>query len=387
MSLSPGTNTTRLVTLMDLHQHFDLRHVINACGKMTKLCGSIVLPEIIDVVNESMRHFFVLDEVQQAAGKLITQASGAESGCITACTSAGITLSVAATMTGNNLARVLQLPDTSGLPSRVLIQKGHCVNYGAPITQSIRLAGAEPVEVGSVNNCSREELLHQLQQPGVASIVAVESHHTVRHGWVALPDVIEMAHAANVPVIVDGAAQDQRLRELIEYGSDLVITSAHKYLCATTAGIVAGRKNLIDAFYLQNRGIGRGMKAGKESIFGAMAALQFRLQQDMSAWTSEQDRKVQVILNRLANTPGLDLAVDSDPNGCPFSRVRLNPHPSISGHSARSLADTQANGNPTIVVRAHHLEEGYFHLDAIEMTDDEINLVCERIQTALTADK
>ena len=269
----------------------------------------------------------------------------------------------------------------------MLIQKGHCVNYGAPITQSIRLAGAEPVEVGSVNNCSRDELLHQLQQPGVASIVAVESHHTVRHGWGALPEVIEMAHAVNVPVIVDGAAQDQRLRELIAYGSDLVITSAHKYLCATTAGIVAGRQNLIDAVYLQNRGIGRGMKAGKESIFGAMAALQFRLQQDMAAWTNEQDRKVQLILNRLTDTPGLELAVDSDPNGCRYSRVRLTPHPTTSGHSASSLADTLANGSPTIVVRAHHLEEGYFHLDAIEMTDDEIELVCERIQSAITKDK
>ena len=372
---------------MDLHQQFDLRPVINACGKMTKLCGAIVLPEIIDVVNESMRHFFVLDEVQQAAGKLITQASGAESGCITACTSAGITLSVAATMTGNNLARVLQLPDVSELPSRVLIQKGHCVNYGAPITQAIRLAGAQPVEIGSVNNCSRDELSHELQQPGVASVVAVESHHTVRHGWVPLPDVIEMAHSSGVPVIVDGAAQDQRLRGLIECGTDLVIASAHKYLCATTAGIVAGRKDLIDAVYLQNRGIGRGMKAGKESIFGAMAALQFRLQQDMSAWTSEQDRKVERILTLLADTPGLDLAVDKDPNGCPFSRVRLSPHPKLVEHTAGSLADVLAEGNPMIVVRAHHLEEGYFHLDAIEMTDEEIDLVCERIRSALTTNK
>jgi hypothetical protein len=107
----------------------------------------------------------------------------------------------------------------------------------------------------------------------------------------------------------------------------------------------------------------------------------------MSAWTNEQDRKVKLILNRLTDTPGLGLAVDSDPNGCPFSRVRLTPDSTISGHSASSLADTLANGSPTIVVRAHHLEEGYFHLDAIEMTDDEIELVCERIQSAITTAK
>ena len=184
---------------MDLHQQFGLRRVINACGKMTKLCGAIVLPEIIDVVDEAMRHFFVLDEVQRSAGRLISQVSGAESGCVTACTSAGITLSVAATLTGNDLARALQLPNTTGMANRVLIQKGHCVNYGAPITQSIRLAGAEPIEIGSVNACTSDELHFQLNQPGVASIVTVESHHTVRHGWVPLPEVVELAHAANVP--------------------------------------------------------------------------------------------------------------------------------------------------------------------------------------------
>ena len=366
---------------MDLHQQFGLRRVINACGKMTKLCGAIVLPEIIDVVDEAMRHFFVLDEVQRSAGRLISQVSGADSGCVTACTSAGITLSVAATLTGNDLARALQLPNTTGMANRVLIQKGHCVNYGAPITQSIRLAGAEPIEIGSVNACTSDELHFQLNQPGVASIVTVESHHTVRHGWVPLPEVVELAHAANVPVVVDGAAQDQRLKELIEYGSDLVITSAHKYLCATTAGIVAGRQDLIDAVYLQNHGIGRGMKAGKESIFGAMAALQYRLQEDVEAWTGEQDRKVQRILEQLADISGLQLTVDRDPNGCPFSRARLTPDPRITEHTARSLTETLAAGDPMVVVRSHHADEGYIHLDAIEMTDAEIDLVCQRIRT------
>ena len=61
----------------------------------------------------------------------------------------------------------------------------------------------------------------------------------------------------DVPVIVDGAAQDLRLHELLGYGSDLVITSAHKFLCSTTGGIVAGRKDLVDAVYLQSRGLER----------------------------------------------------------------------------------------------------------------------------------
>jgi L-seryl-tRNA(Ser) seleniumtransferase len=368
---------------MDLHQKYGLRRVINACGKMTHLSGAIVLPEIAEAAAESLRHFFVLDELQAAAGRIIAETTGAESGCVTACTSAGITLSVAACMTGDDLGRVLQLPDTAGMRSRVLIQKGHCVNYGQPITQAIRLAGAQVVEVGTVNSCSPAELRQALRTGEVAAVVAVESHHTVRHGCLPLGEVVGLAHEAGVPVILDGAAQDLRLRELVSLGCDLVISSAHKYLSSTTGGIVAGRADLVRAVYLQNRGIGRGMKAGKEAIIGAMAALEVRSRQDVRAWTEEQDRKVRLILELLGDVPGLALGVDPDPNGCPFSRARLAPDPAVCGHTAVSLTAALAEGDPTVVARAHHAVEGYLHLDAIEMTDEEIRYVCATVRRIL----
>jgi len=369
---------------MDLHKKYQLRRVINACGKMTHLGGAIVLPEIAAAASESMHHFFDLDELQAAAGRIIAESSDAESGCITACTAAGITLSVAAAMTGTSLPKVYQLPDTNGMPHRVLIQKGHCVNYGQPVTQAIRLAGARPVEVGVVNRCSEAEIRYELERGQVAAIVHVESHHTVRFGWVPLPHVTALAHEFGVPVIVDGAAQDLRLRELIGAGADIVITSAHKFLCSTTSGVVAGRKDLVDAVYLQNRGIGRPMKAGKEAIVGAMAALEYRASQDMAAWTAQQDRRVQRILDHLSSVPGLALGIDPDPNGCPFSRAKLTPDPSATHkHTARSLSDALAEGDPTVVARAHHADEGYIYLDAIEMTDEEIDIACARVQAIL----
>ncbi|MEE2686257.1 MAG: aminotransferase class V-fold PLP-dependent enzyme [Planctomycetota bacterium] len=369
--------------MVEIHEKYQLRRVINACGKMTSLCGAAVLPEIAAVVHDGLQHFFELDDLQRAAGEVITQATGSESGCVTACTAAGITLSVAACMTGNDLARVLQLPDARGMKNRVLIQQGHCVNFGAPITQAIRLAGARVTEVGEINRCTAIQLRHELEQDDVAAVVAVESHHTVRHGWVRLPELVPLAHEYGVPVILDGAAQDQRLAELVEIGCDLVIASAHKFLCSTTAGIVAGRKDLVDAVYLQNRGIGRGMKAGKEAILGVMAALEYRMQQPMEDWTAEQDRKVQLILDLLSGAPGLVLSVDPDPNGCPFSRARLTPDPDQGGLTARQLSDALGEGDPTVVARAHHADEGYIYLDAIEMSDADIHLACEKVRAIL----
>ena len=367
----------------DIHDKYQLRRVINACGKMTSLCGASVLPEIAEVVHEGIQDFFELDDLQRAAGEVIAQATGAECGCVTACTASGITLSVAACMTGNDLTRVQQLPDTAGMKNRVLIQQGHCVNFGAPITQMIRLAGAQVTEVGEISLTTPAQLEHELEQGDVAAVMAVESHHTVPDGWVRLPELVPLVHQYDVPVILDGAAQDQRLGELIDLGCDLVITSAHKFLCSTTGGVVAGRKDLVDAVYLQNRGIGRGMKAGKEAILGAMTALEYRMREDIDGWTAEQDRKVQLILDQLAGVPGLELSVDPDPNGCPFSRARLTPDSQETGCSARQLTERLAEGNPTVVARAHHADEGYIYLDAIEMSDDDIELACDRVRKIL----
>ncbi len=369
---------------MDLCKQYGLRRVINACGKMTALSSAIVLPEIREIVNESMKHFYLLSELQDLAGRTIANATDAEWGCVTACTSSGITLSVAACMTGKSIGRVLQLPDATGMPNRVIIQKGHCVDYGAPVTQNIRLAGAEVVEAGSVNKCRPEYIRYELEKGNVAAVLQVESHHTMRYGYVKLPELVEIAHEFDVPVIVDGAAQDQRMKELSAMGCDLLICSAHKYLCGTTAGIVAGRRDLVEAVDLQNRGIGRPMKAGKEAIFGAIAALEYRMTQDMDAWTAEQDRKVTLTLDLLKDIPGLELETEPDPNGCPFSRPKLTPDPEATGHTPHSLAEALREGDPTVVPRAHYADQGHICLDTIELTDEEIRFMCDKVRRILT---
>ena len=57
-------------------------------------------------------------------------------------------------------------------------------------------------------------------------------------------------------------------------GADVAVYSAHKFLGGPTAGIVAGEAALVRAAFLQNGGIGRGMKVGKEGMAGAIAALE-----------------------------------------------------------------------------------------------------------------
>ena len=66
-------------------------------------------------------------------------------------------------------------------------------------------------------------------------------------------------------------------------GADITIHSAHKFVGGATAGIVAGRKAMVRAAFLQNYGIGRPMKVGKEGIAAAIVALRAFAAEDRAA--------------------------------------------------------------------------------------------------------
>ena len=120
-----------------------------------------------------------------------------------------------------------------------------------------------------------------------------------------LRDVVAVAHAAGVPVIVDAAAElppQANLNRFIAEGADLVVFSGGKAIGGPQAsGILCGRRDLIMAAALQHldmdvmaefwapparlidrdrldglprQGIGRPCKAGKEEIVGLLTALE-----------------------------------------------------------------------------------------------------------------
>ena len=229
-------------------------------------------------------------------------------------------------MTGLDLARIERLPDTRGLRNEVVIQKGHVVNYGSLITGDLRLTGAEVIEFGA----AAETGVYQLEavlSANTAAAVYVISHHCVQTGMIALPEFAAACHAVGVPVIVDAAAEYD-WRGCLAAGADLVIFSAQKAMGGPTAGVVAGRRDLVRACYAQQRGIGRPMKAGKEAVIGAMAALERWAARDHAAIEAAVEARAHAAAARLAGLPGLQPSVVRDETGNPFSRViiAVDPH-------------------------------------------------------------
>ncbi len=364
---------------MDLHERYDLRQVVNAYDKATNLGSAAVHPAIAEVVTASLHHPFELAAMQDVAGRMIARALGSEYGGVTACAAAGITLGVAAAMTGKDTTRIAQLPDTTGMSSRVILQKGHAINFGAPVVQMIRLSGATVVEVGDTNSASVSMLRWELDRGDVAAIVAVESYHTAGYAGIRPAELADIAHEYDIPLIVDAATQELRAPEVVATGADFVVCSAHKYFQATTAGIMAGRRTLVEAALLQNQGIGRGMKPGKEAIFGVIAAMELYMERDLEEWSAGEQRKLDIIMARLSDLHGLALSLSPDPNGCPFNRIEANIDAQTTGYTAETVQKALAEGNPTVQVRVYRGDRQRFFINATEMSDADIEVLCARI--------
>lgn len=375
------SSVDRMAKPETLHARLGLQQVINAAGTFTPLGVSRSSPAVAAAVAQALAEFFVIDELQAAASKAVAELTGAQAAAVTHCVAGAITMAVAAAMAGEAPHAVSALPDSQGLPNRVVIPAVHAIDYGHPIVTDIRLAGALPVLAGTASACSLAELEQALAGDNIACLLLVSSR-LVKGPSPALAEAVAAAHRRGIPVVIDGAAQDLRLRELVSSGADAVLVSAHKYLASPTAGLIVGKSDFVRACRAQERGVGRAMKASKEAIVGVLAAVVQRGALDQPAWRAEQARKVAWFTAQLADVPGLVVQQLPDPAGMPFARVALDVGGAGMRRDAAGLVQALRDGRPTIRVMEHALAQGRLVLELVPLRDDELRTIVARVRDA-----
>ena len=369
--------------MTDIRKTLGLRPVINCSGTMTSLGASIVVPHAVETVAAVLSQWTEMSDLQRIASRTIARLTGAEAGCVTASCSAAITLACAAAMTGKDLAAIERLPDASGLKDEIVIQTGHMVSYGAPVEQGIRLSGARVVPVGQATSAHAYQLAGAITDKTAAAVYVI-SHHVVDYGQIPLETFCEVAHEKGVPVIVD-AASEYDLEKFLNAGADLVLYSGHKFLGGPTSGIVAGNKDFVAACYLQNRGVGRGMKVGKEGVAGAIAALEAWETRDHAGIRAREQKALDLWQSTLEGRAGITAIIDPDPTDNPLDRLKVLVDPEGANISAWDLADRMAQGARPVIVRDHEVEHNYFYLDPCNLHPDEEIVVAERLTEELDA--
>ena len=352
-----------------------LRRVINAWGTATPFGVSRSDEAVAQAVAAMLRRHVVMGELQALAGERLAAWSGAKAGCITHSSAAGLTLAVAACMVGHDAQLIARLPDASGLRRRVVMLAAHDVNYGQRVSQAVRLAGALPVLCDSLADASREARGGQ-----TAAVLAVESHLAAGSGPAVTRGLFAAAADAGVPLLLDGAAQDWRVRELVASGANLVVLSAQKYLRAPTAGLVMGDAAMVRAVDAQHGGIGRAMKPTKEAIAGVIAALAVRATLDASQWCIHERHKVDRVAAAAAGWPGVTVERAADPQGNGLDRLWLH----VPGDAAE-LVRRLREADPAVAVAPHRMAQGCIGLELTGVEDAELDELCAILARAIAA--
>ena len=365
-----------------VYEKLGVRHVINANGNQTVLGGSTPPPQVQEAMYEASLHWVEMEELLEKTGEYISGVLGTEAAIVTSGCAAALTLSTAACIAGNDPDNIGRLPDTTGMKNEVLIQKKQ--RYG--FDRCFTLAGGRLVEVGDESGCSPEQLAEGIgpKTAAIAYFLQPGSDSSV----VSLEETVKVAHSLDVPVIADAASQIYPLEYFRNsaQGADLVCFGAKYFGAPHSSGIVCGKKDLVDAVVAQGfiayqnegrRAWGRPMKLDRQEIVGVAVALDLWFSMNHEDRILDYHRRMSDIQRGLAGIPNISTNVVQNQRFYESSLlVVIDPK---AGKTAQRVADELDAGNPrvwvgvqgddTIIINAHVLNEGDQHIIAERLRD------------------
>ena len=368
---------------MTVYEEIGLPRVINASGRVTVLGVSTISDKVAKAAVAGGQSYVVVEDLLDKAGEIISQYTGGEDSCPTVCSSAAIALSVAGMISKGKKTIMDRLPDSTGLANEIILQKGHVINFNAPIETMLRLGGGVPVEAGCATEVVVEDVEELINEKTVA-LLYVKSHHCVQKGMLDLPTMIDIAHRHNLPLMVDAAAEED-FRKYIAMGADLVCYSGAKALEATTSGFVTGKKELISYIKKQYHGVGRAMKVGKEAIMGLLAALEQYENKDKQAEVAKNVKIVDWLVDEINQIPNLKAQKIQDEAGRAIFRARVFVDPEKAGMTATELEGKLKAGTPTIRCRTEFMSLGSLDFDPRPLVEGDKELIVAKLKEIMEA--
>ncbi len=357
--------------------------IICASGAVTQYGGSKLRPEVMESMNQAAAVMVSIEELNRKASETIAKVTGAEAGLVTSGSAGGLILQAAACTAGSDPVKMAQLPDTTGLKNEVLIHNSHRFPYD----QLYRATGAELVGFGDGRRC------HPWQLEGAftdrTAAVAYVLAPFISRRALTLEQVCEMAHARDVPVIIDAAGAippRANLRKYISEGADMVIYSGGKGVRGPQGtGILCGRADLIEAASANaspRQFIGRGMKVAKEEIVGLLIALQLFLEEDEEAETRRYREMCQQVVDALVEFPGLRVTIEHDDHSYLIPTALMTYTREWNGPSRDQVYSAMADGDPPIFL--HNLgAPDELAVDPFNLDEAELQTVIRRLREEL----
>ncbi|MEO8358159.1 MAG: L-seryl-tRNA(Sec) selenium transferase [Chloroflexota bacterium] len=193
----------------------------------------------------------------------------------------------AALVVNNNASALLLVLSALANKKRVVISRTQLVEIGGGfrVPDVMKQSGAKLVEVGATNKVRLSDYTEAMEEPTALVMRAHRSNFKIV-GFTEEPqlkEIVDAAHQVNVIVVDDlgsgalldtakyGFAHEPTVQESLAAGVDLVCFSGDKLLGGPQAGIIIGRKDLIDR--IKKHPLARAVRADKTCLAGITATL------------------------------------------------------------------------------------------------------------------
>jgi L-seryl-tRNA(Ser) seleniumtransferase len=256
--LSEAGVSDRVLKMLDRLAMPSLRSVINATGVVvhTNLGRSLLADSVIERFGPLSGGYTNLeyDLTKGRRGSRYTHVEGILK---------ELTSAEAATVVNNNAAAVLLALDTLARGREVIVSRGQLVEIGGSfrIPDVMRKSGCRMVEVGTTNKTHLRDYEGAIG-PETSLLLKVHKSNFQVVGFtedVPLADLVQLGRAHGIAVMEDlgsgclvdlsklGLAKEPTVQDVLGQGADLVTFSGDKLLGGPQAGIILGRKDLVDA--------------------------------------------------------------------------------------------------------------------------------------------
>jgi len=387
-----------------------LRRVINATGVVihTNLGRSPLHPSaiqhLIDVSRAYSNLEYDLDRGERGSRydhveEILCRLSGAES----------------AMVVNNNAGAVLLVLNTLAEGKEVVVSRGELVEIGGAfrIPDVMKRSHVLLREVGTTNRTHPDDYQEAIG-PQTALLLKVHTSNFRVLGFtsdVALPELIQLGKQHHLPVMEDlgsgclidltryGLLKEPTVQEVIKTGVDVVTFSGDKLLGGPQAGIILGKKEVLDL--VKTNPLTRALRIDKLTLAALESTLLLYLDEKkameeiptLQMLTFDRDRlkrRGKRLLKRLAGINGIEAALKEDVSQVGGGSLPLQELPTMViairplSFSVNDFERNLRKGNPPIVSRISKEE---LILDLRTIFDEEIPLTAIGIQEALTPTK
>lgn len=251
---------------------YNLKRVINGTGTIlhTNLGRAVISVEAAETIKKIVTGYSNLEYDLEAGDrgsryshfeKIITKITGAES----------------AMAVNNNAAAVLLILTAFAKNKEVIVSRGELVEIGGSfrVPDVMVQSGCKLIEVGSTNKTHLFDYENAISDETAALFKVHTSNYKIVGFTESVPisELVDLGKKYHIPVIEDigsgvlidlskyGLAHEPTVQESIKAGADIVCFSGDKLLGGPQAGIIVGKKSMIDR--LKKHPLNRALRIDK----------------------------------------------------------------------------------------------------------------------------